>query len=232
MTPQPTRGSWLAAGLLILVFLVAASLPYSWLIEHFGYDDILREPAADILRRFHAGGPALVSAWLAFGLSALLFIPAAMALDRLLPTRGALPLAVASATAQAIGLLRWVLVVPGLATGYVDPAASAATRDALAVVFDAVHHYGGMVIGEMVGQLLLAAWTTLLVVQLWRSRLLPRGLAVFGAATLPLWVLGQSELLHVHIPAIPLLEVVPLAFMGWEAWLLALAVACLVKAWR
>lgn len=231
-TPPPTRAAWLGAGLLILAFLMAASLPYSWLIAHFGYDDILREPAADILTRFHAGGPALVTAWLAFGLGALLFIPAALALERLLPVRGALPLAIASATAQAIGLLRWVLVVPGLAGAYVDPAASPATRDALVVVFDAVHHYGGMVIGEMVGQLLLAGWTALVSFELWLSRALPRGLAVMGALTLPLWLLGQSELLHAHIPAIPRVEVVPLAFMGWEAWLLALAMACLVKAWR
>ena len=46
----------------MLLFLVAATLPYSWLIEHFGYDDVLRQPAADILTKFHAGGAPLVLA--------------------------------------------------------------------------------------------------------------------------------------------------------------------------
>lgn len=227
----------LSLGLALIVFIVAASLPYSWLIEHFGYDDILREPTAVILKNFHAGGAPLVFAWFGFAMSALLFIPVALATDRLLAahgtaSRGAVVLGVASATAQAIGLLRWVLVVPALAAGYADPAASVATRDAIAVVFDAVHHYGGMVIGEMVGQLLLAGWTALVTVQLYRSRTVPCWIAVAGALTLPLWLIGQTELLHLVVPAVPSIEVIPLAFMAWEAWLLVLGVALLVGAWR
>jgi hypothetical protein len=224
-------------GLALIVFLVAATLPYSWLIEHFGYDDILREPTAVILKNFHAGGAPLVLAWFGFAMSALLFIPVALAVERLLvahgeSARGALVLGIASATAQAIGLLRWVLVVPALATADADPAASAATRDAIAVVFDAVHHYGGMVIGEMVGQLLLAGWTAGVCWQLYRSRAVPRWVAAFGALTLPLWLIGQTELLHMVVPAVPSIEVIPLAFMAWEAWLLTLAASALISAWR
>jgi hypothetical protein len=227
----------LQLGLALLVFIVAATLPYSWLIEHFGYDDILREPTAIILKNFHDGGAPLVLAWFGFAMSALLFIPVALAADRLLAahgsaSRGATVLGIASATAQAIGLLRWVLVVPALAAGYADPAASAATRDAIAVVFDAVHHYGGMVIGEMVGQLLLAGWTAGVCWQLYRSRAVPHWVAAFGALTLPLWLIGQTELLHMVVPAVPSIEVIPLAFMAWEAWLLTLAASALIGAWR
>jgi Domain of unknown function (DUF4386) len=235
--PAATAAHKLQLGLALIVFIVAASLPYIWLIEHFGYDDILREPTAVILKNFHDGGAPLVLAWFGFAMSALLFIPVALATDRLLAARGvamrgAVVLAIASATAQAIGLLRWVLVVPALASGYADPAASAATRDAIAVVFDAVHRYGGMVIGEMVGQLLLAGWTALVTVQLYRSRAVPRWIAVAGALTLPFWLVGQTELLHMVVPAVPSIEVIPLAFMAWEAWLLVLAVALLAGAWR
>jgi len=221
----------------LIVFLVAATLPYSWLIAHFGYDDILREPTADILTRFHAGGADLVLAWFSFAMSSLLFIPVALAFKNVLASHGATDasattLGMASAVAQAIGLLRWVLVVPGLAAAFVDPATSAATRDALSVVFDAVHHYGGMVIGEMVGQLLLAGWTALISVQLFRSKAAPRWIAVVGLLTLPFWLLGQTELLHMVVPAIPSIEVIPLAFMGWEAWLLLMALAMLFAAWK
>ena len=219
---------------LIAVFLVAATWPYVWLIAHFGYDDILREPTPEILRAFHAGGAPLVAAWLAFAMSALLFIPLALALDRLAEpgVRGLPPaatLAIASAVAQCIGLLRWVLVVPGLSSAYVEGGASDATRASVVVVFEAVHHYGGMVIGEMVGQLLLAGWTVLAGWRLARAGVLPRWLCWAGSATVPLWVLGQTELLHQVVPSFPLYEVVPAAFMAWEAWLAALAVALVVQ---
>lgn len=226
--PALPAGPALRLALAIVVFLVAATLPYLWLIAHFGYDDILREPAAVVLTRFQAGGPALVTAWLGFAMASLLFIPVALAMHALPPgggSRGVLMLGIASAIVQAIGLLRWVLVVPALAATYTDPQASAATRDAVLVAFDAVHRYGGMVVGEMVGQLLLAAWTAGAVLQLWQQRALPRWLVAAGALTLPLWLLGQTELLHPVLPAWPRLEVIPLAFMAWEAWLAALALA-------
>lgn len=235
-TPDARAAKRQLAGAMLL-FLLAATLPYSWLIEHFGYDDVLREPAADILTKFHAGGAPLVLAWFAFAMSALLFIPVALLMERLLQAHGASAtgartLALASAVAQAIGLLRWVLVVPALSSTFVDPSSSTATRDAVLVVFDAMHRYGGMVVGEMVGQLLLASWTAIVAVQLLRARILPRWVAVLGLLTLPLWLLGQTELLHMVVPAIPSIEVIPLAFMAWEAWLASMAVTLLVSAHR
>ncbi|MEY2876396.1 MAG: hypothetical protein RLZZ373_3767 [Pseudomonadota bacterium] len=230
-TAPRTLALWLIA------FLVAATVPYVWLIAHFGYDDILREPTAVILANFHAGGASLVLAWFGFAMSSLLFIPVALGFNRLLAAHGvhdpsASVLGIASAIAQAIGLLRWVLVVPALAATFMDPQSSAATRDATRVVFDAVHRYGGMVLGEMVGQLLLAGWTALVARQLWRTRAVPRWLAAAGAATLPFWLIGQTELLHQVMPAIPSIEATPLAFMAWEAWLAALACTLLAGAWR
>lgn len=129
-------------------------------------------------------------------MSSLLFIPVILCLNQPLsvswrPAQGAAMLGLASAVAQAIGLLRWVLVVPGLARSYADPSASDATRNAIILVFDAVHHFGGMV-----------------------------------------WMLGQTELLHIVVPSIPSIEVIPIAFIGWEAWLAILAGALLVGAWR
>lgn len=221
----------------LLVFLAAATGPYIWLIEHFGYDDILREPASTVLQRFHQGGTPLVLAWFAFAMSALLFIAVVRAFNALFDAhwvhdRGTAVLGIGSAVAQAIGLLRWVLVVPGLAATYADPASTPAARDAVIVVFGAVHRYGGMVLGEMIGQLLLAGWTALVSVQLYRSAIVPRWLAAAGLLTIPLWLLGQTELLHTVVPGVPAIEVIPIAFMGWEAWLAALAVTLLIGAWH
>jgi Domain of unknown function (DUF4386) len=235
-TPQ-TAAAMRQLALSLFAFLVAATLPYVWLIENFGYDDILREPAAVVLQRFHEGGSPLVLAWLAFAMSALLFIVVVNGFSRLFDAhwvcdRGTTILGIGSALAQSIGLLRWVLVIPGLAATYVDPATSPAARDATLVVFDAVHRYGGMVLGEMIGQLLLAAWTGLVAIRLMRSRLVPRWLAAVGLLTLPLWLLGQTELIHGVVPGVPAIEVIPLAFMGWEAWLAALAVTMGIQGWR
>lgn len=221
----------------LIIFLTAATLPYTWLIEHFGYDDILREPAAVILQKFHAGGSPLVLAWFAFAMSSLLFIPVARGFQHLLAAHrssddGAAVLGIASALAQALGLMRWVLVVPALAATYVNAQVSQASRDATVVIFDAAHRYGGMVLGELIGQLLLAGWTGLAAWSLYRTRAVPRWLAGVGLLTLPFWLVGQTELLHDVVPAIPSVEVIPIAFMAWEAWLAAIAVSLLVNAWR
>jgi hypothetical protein len=236
VTVELTRAQ-VVLGASLLLFLLCATLPYSWLIQHFGYDDILREPSTTILHNVRAGGSPLVLAWLAFAVSALLFIPVVYGFRALLAAHGqkdggASALGVASAIVQAAGLLRWVLVVPALAAMLTDPQSSPATRDATLVVFDAVHRYGGMVMGEMVGQLLLAGWTALVAAQLWRTRAVPRALAGFGLLTIPLWLLGQTELLHGVVPEVPSIEVIPLAFMAWEAWLLAIAVVVLARAWQ
>lgn len=235
--PSQVRQAERSLAASLIVFLVAATLPYVWLIEHFGYDDILREPAAVLLAKFQAGGSALVLAWFGFAMGSLLFIPVARGFQRLLSAHGATDngaavLGIASAVVQAIGLLRWVLVVPALAATFASAQSSQATRDATVVIFDAAHRYGGMVLGELIGQLLLAGWTGLVALALYRSRAVPRWLAAIGWMTLPFWLIGQTELLHDVVPAVPSIEVIPLAFMAWQAWLAAMAVSLLVSAWR
>ncbi len=226
-----------ALAVCIAVFLVAGTLPYGWLIANFGYDDILREPAETILTKFHAGGTPLVLAWFAFAMSALLFIPVAMGFEKLLSgaqsaDTARFAIGLASALVQTVGLLRWVLVVPALASSFVAPDLTQSMRESLTLAFDVVHRYGGMVLGEMVGQLLLAGWTALVALPLYRKRLVPRWIGVIGLLTVPLWIVGQTELLHGVAPAIPSIEVIPLAFMAWELWLLLVAVALALSAWK
>lgn len=62
--------------------------------------------------------------------------------------------------------------------------------------------------------------------------MVPRWLAALGALTLPLWRIGQTEVLHAVVPALPVIALIPFAFMAWEAWLAALALTFLVAAWR
>ena len=52
---------------------------------------------------------------------------------------------------QTLGLLRWPFLVPYLSGRYQDESASPATREALTVVFETIHQYLGVAVGEHVG---------------------------------------------------------------------------------
>ncbi len=139
----------------------------------FDYPDILRRPAGEVLDAFSAGGAPLILTWYAFALSAvgLIFFAPALALGHADWTRRP-GLAVAAAlmgtlagTAQAIGLFRWVFAVPALATLHADPATDAVTRASLETAFTMLNGWGGVAIGEHLGQILTVAWVTLAALQ-------------------------------------------------------------------
>lgn len=226
-TPNPPSARRLA-GAALVVFPLAATVPYVLLIDRFGYDDILREPPLAVLKAFQAGGPELVLIWLAFALCAASFLwVAGWTAEAVKAQGGRWPLwatlaGAGSALVQAIGLLRWPFAVPGLAETALDPAADPAARAAAVVVFETLNQFAGVALGEHLGQLLLAAWTFALAVAVLRGRLAPALLGWIGLALVPLWILGQSEMLATVIPGFPVIEAAPIAFMGWQVWLVAL----------
>lgn len=165
----------------------------------------------------------------------MLFIPVSTLLQKVLgredtPYLTAATLSgVVSGALQSVGLMRWVFVIPVLANLYVDPAASQVTRESVAVVYQAVHQYGGVVIGEQIGQLLLAFWTLGVGVAMLKSPLFKPWVGWMGLATVPFLIFGQSELLATVIPSTPTWEVTPVAFIIWEIWLVVIGVF-LIKA--
>lgn len=85
---------------------------------------------------------------------------------------------VLSTLARCIGILRWLTVMPVLAAAH--PAADPAGRAQIAIVFDALHSYGGG-IGEVLGvSLFMAAALGLLSAAAWLKGLMPRWLAALG----------------------------------------------------
>ncbi|NJR38362.1 MAG: DUF4386 domain-containing protein [Leptolyngbyaceae cyanobacterium CSU_1_4] len=224
-------------GILFILLVILSNIPYILLIQTFGYDDILREPVEVVLTTFQAGGTQLILTWLGFGLSALLFIPASLLLHSVisLPQQHSQPVYLGIATLmgafsgllQAIGLMRWVFVVPVLATLYTDPSASPTTREAVSIVYQAVHQYGGVVLGEHLGQTLLVGWTLGLGWAMRSSVLFKSWVAWWGLFTTPLLLLGQSELLATVIPPMPVLETTPIGFILWEVWLLLVGISLL-----
>lgn len=213
------------AGLAMVVFALAVNGPYLLLIDRFGYDDILREPPRMVLAAFHAGGPELILIWLVFAACALSFLWVSAWVGEAVKAAGgrrpawAGAAGAASAVAQAVGLSRWPFAVPGLA----DQVATgdAATQTAALSVFQALHQFAGVAIGEWLGQTLLAAWTLALGLAMIGGRPGPRLLGWAGVVLAPLWILGQTELLATVDPAFPDFQITQWVFTAWLAWLLA-----------
>jgi hypothetical protein len=104
-----------------------------------------------------------------------------------------------------------------------------ATRQAAELAYLALHQFAGAGIGEVLGQVLTAAWTLRMALALRATRPV---FAAAGLAIVPVWVFGLSEPLGTAIPGLPVVEAAPIAFMAWEAWLAALALAWLLPALR
>jgi hypothetical protein len=123
--------------------------------------------------------------------------------------------------------MRWVFVVPVLANLYTDPNASTTTREIVNVIYQAVHQYGGVVIGEHLGQTLLIGWTLGVGLAMRSSTLFKSWLAWWGLLTTPLLMLGQSELLATVIPRMSVVETTPIGVILWELWLLVVGISLL-----
>lgn len=222
-------------GAATIAFAVAFNAPYSILASIFDYPGVLRRPAGEVLSLFDAGGAPLILTWHGFALAALAFVPLTVALS-LSPDRvGKSPaLAIGAAIAgslaglaQAIGLWRWVFVVPALARGYVDPAATEAAKAAAVNTFDLINLYGGVAIGEHLGQLLTALFVILLaVLQLKEGNRITSGIGLVAAAGI---VLGTNEGLAIALGQSGELfsSFTIVGFLGLSAWLISTGITML-----
>jgi hypothetical protein len=63
-------------GGLFIAGAIALFIPYNILIVIFEYPDILRQPIAIILTKFHDGGSTLIWTWFAFAVTGIPLLPA------------------------------------------------------------------------------------------------------------------------------------------------------------
>lgn len=224
------------AGALLIAAPIWFNVWFAVLARRFDYPNILRRPTEEILSRFRAGGSALILLWWAFMASGGLLIAASVLLSQVLgrqaPTVSAIGvvLGVLAGLVQVLGLLRWVYLVPALARMYDDPDASEATRAAAAVSFRAFHQYLGVGVGEHLGYLLTGAWTGFVgiavlrgdAVTAWLGWLaLPIGAGLVVSST---EFLGPNEERGWELAG----KAVPVLYVLWSLWLLALGIALLV----
>ena len=191
----------------------------------FDYPDVLKQPAGDVLASFRES-QGVVSAWfLALALGAAMLAPVAVGVGRLSDSRlmrWAVPVGIAAAVVQVVGLLRWPLLVPGWAAAAAggDPAAAADARAA----FGTANRVLGNLIGETGGYMLTAAWTALVLAAL-GTAFAGRWFVVLGAVSAVLVLAGVLSPLD--LPVIDMANFV--GYVLWSLWLIAFAVVLLVR---
>jgi hypothetical protein len=219
-------------GALLILVPVAFTVCFSLLQARFEYPDILRQPTADILTKFQAGGAPLVAVWYVLTLVAVLFIPISVLMHQLLAAPGnravlalATTFGVVAGVAQTLGFIRWPFDVPQLATAYLAPGASDAQQAAVAVVFDAFHRYAGMAVGEHLGYLSTSVWTFLVAALMMRSALFGRALGALGML-LAIGV-GAGLLEPAGLEAAGAINAV--SYLGWALWLVVVGLVLLLR---
>jgi len=216
-------------GLLLILGVIGVFIPYTILTIIFDYPDILRQDAGVILTKFHEGGASLIFIWFLFAFLGLPILIAYISIGQKLENkfyfvRSATTLGVISVIVQMAGLLRWVFVVPVLATDFVN-ATSETTKETSRITFQAVHQYGGVLLGEHLGQLFTVAWTIMIAAAFNKLHLFPKWVIWLGYISAIIYLLAQADLFATVIPGFPVWNLAGLIGSTlWLIWLLIVGI--------
>ncbi|MFN0081521.1 MAG: DUF4386 domain-containing protein [Ferruginibacter sp.] len=209
-------------GLLLITSAIALLIPYTMLTIIFEYPDILRQETATILTKFYEGGNSLIWTWFAFAITGIPLLPAYIMIGQKFENKASLvrmatTIGVIGLIVQMIGLLRWTFVVPVLADTFVH-AADEATKAAAIVSFKTIHQFGGVILGEHLGQLFTIAWTVMMTISFAELKLIPKWVNGLGIISSVIYLLAQAELFATVIKGFPVWDMA--GFIGSISWLL------------
>lgn len=165
-------------GILLLLMPLFIIISWTGLMLSFEYPDILREPAHHILKKYQEGGMTLKLYWSGMVVSSLLIIPIVMLLYRLTSrTNRTLSLVAAgiglvSALFHVLGFSRWLFAVEYLAEQYENESLTLSQKEAIEIIFNILHMYLGVTVGETLGFVTMAIWAILVSVTLYQSGLI------------------------------------------------------------
>lgn len=216
-------------GGLFIAGAIALFIPYTMLSIIFEYPDILRQDTAIILTKFHEGGSRLIWTWFAFAITGIPLLPAYMLLGQKLESqaplmRTATTIGVIGLVVQMVGLLRWTFVVPVLADTFTS-ATDEPTKAAAMMAFKTIHQFGGVILGEYLGQLFTIAWTVMVTLSFAKLKLFPKWVNGLGLVSSLIYLLAQAELFATVMPGFPVWEMA--GFIGstlWLVWLVVLGI--------
>ena len=221
--------------MLLVTLPISYNVLFTVLARSFDYPDILRRPTDEILRRFAAGGNRLILTWWGFAMTAVLLAPTVVLLSATLGdanstvTALATAIGVLAALVQFLGLIRWPFAVPHLARTMADPTTTSGEREAVDVVFQTLNRYLGVAVGEHLGYLFTGFWTGLIGLAMIQSEVVAPVFGVIGLVLGPLFVIcslefvGSFEARGWKVAA----ALVPITYIGWSLWLLAVGIALL-----
>ncbi len=216
-------------GLLLITGAIGVLIPYTLLTINFDYPEILRKEAGTILTRFHAGGSSLIFTWWAFAILGLPLLIAYILIGQKFEhkfsfIRWITTLGVISGIVQVIGLLRWVFVVPVLATQFTS-ATDEATKVAAVSGFRLIHQFGGVLLGEHLGQLFTIVWSLFMSYAFLKLKTFPSWVSWLAIVSSGIYLMAQAELFATVIPGFPVWGMA--GFIGstlWLIWLMILGV--------
>ena len=213
-------------GWLLIAGAIGVFIPYTILTITFEYPDILRQDIGIVLTKFHEGGSSLIVTWWVFAIMGLLLLIAYIKIGQLLENRISFvrwvtTLGVISGIVQIVGLLRWVFVVPVIANNYI-----ASTEPMIKEIakgsFQTIHQFGGVLLGEHLGQLLTIAWSIMMSVAFMKLNLFPRWVSWLGIVASIIYLIAQAELFSTVIPGFPQWSMA--GFIGSTLWLIWLII--------
>jgi len=218
-------------GLLLILLPITFNVIFFLLQRNFEYPDILRKPTDYILRRFNEGGTQLIATWYAFAFTGVLFIPVAILVHQTLASEDTPYMAVATTIGvlaglvQFLGLIRWPFLVPYLAKTYFEPDATQATRDSIAVVFQAFHRYAGVAIGEHLGFLFTSIWSVFIALAITQSPLFNAWLGWIGLLPAIGIFIGIFEEAGFKAAA----AINAISYILWSLWLIIVGIVLLLN---
>lgn len=217
-------------GFLLILIPIGFNIVFFLLQRNFEYPDILRKPTGYILTTFNARRKQLIPLWYAFSFTGIIFIIAGVLLPLVLVQKDlplinlATILALLAGLVQVLGFIRWPFVVPHLAKEYSDPSTSDASREAIIAVFEALHRYVGVAVGEHLGYLFTALWTILIGTMLIRSPVFPMWLGWISFIPALGILIGLFEEVGLTVAG----AINAISYVLWSLWLIVLGTLILL----
>jgi hypothetical protein len=217
-------------GLVALLVPALFTIGFGLLQRLWDYPQILERGPDEVFARIISGGSMVVTLWSFTLVASLLFAGLVPALHHLL-ARDVPELGVASvagllaALAQILDLSQWVFLVPRLAQLHAAHGATAATRAATVVVYEAFHAWLGMGVGLSLATIFNGAWALRVGLAMRQSRLFAPWIGWGG-------VVSGAAFLASAVPGLPLRAWFLLNTAGfgvWALWLAAVGVSLIVR---
>jgi hypothetical protein len=224
---SPKKSLYTMTGWLLIAESLLIFVPLSVLGSAINWPKSLNDPANKILPLLVENASAVRFGYLVYLIYSVLFWVVASLTVRILSDqksdsgwlRIANGFALASTIARCLGIIRWLVAMPALATLYTESNVSMATREAIAVVYRTLNDYAGS-IGEVLGVSLFAGlWLAIISWKILETKVLPRWLGLLGLGSATLLAMQLTRLFGVDLGAFISISVSVL-----QLWFLAMGI--------